>query len=45
MVRTGLFKYVIYELVDEHHKAGWMIVSDLFCHHGFYAVLMWKCDC
>jgi hypothetical protein len=46
MIRTGTFQYVKLHMIDEMHKAGWMIVDD-FCHlhHGVYAVVMWKCDC
>jgi hypothetical protein len=46
MIRTGQFKYVVHSRIEEYHRAGWMIVSDLAnCNHGAYAVLMWRCDC
>lgn len=46
MIRTGLFRYVTPSQIDAYHRAGWMVVSDLFgCHHGVYAVLMWRCEC
>lgn len=45
MTRTGLFKYVVYDKIDEFHRAGWMVVGDLGPPHNNYSVLMWKCDC
>jgi hypothetical protein len=46
MTRTGLFRYVRWEKVEEMHKAGWMIVFDFGdCHHSPYAVGMWHCGC
>lgn len=46
MIRTGLFKYVKFDMIETYHKAGWMIVDDFFgCLHGNYAVIMWRCDC
>jgi hypothetical protein len=44
-VRIGLFKYVVHSQIDEHHKMGWMIVSDLGGYHAHFSVLMWKCEC
>lgn len=44
-IRTGIFKYVIHSLIDDYHKMGWFITSDLDCHHGVYSVLMWHCGC
>jgi hypothetical protein len=45
MIRTGLFKYVLHENIEKHHRAGWMVVRSLGASHGFYSVLMWRCDC
>jgi len=41
MVRTGNFRYVPYEQIDEYHFKGWTIVGYL----GVHSVLMWTCDC
>ena len=46
MIRGGTFRYIKIDLIDEFHRLGWMIVSDMrHCHHGEYAVIMWRCDC
>lgn len=46
MIRAGTFRYVPWPKVDEFHRAGWMIVTDLAgSHHGHWSVLMWRCDC
>ena len=44
-IRTGNFRLVRYERVPEMHARGWMIVRDLGNVHGFWSVLMWRCDC
>jgi len=44
-IRTGLFHYVPFAKIDDFHRRGWMIVTTLPDPHGFYAVLMWRCDC
>jgi hypothetical protein len=41
VIRTGNFRYVPYEKIDEYHFKGWMIVGYL----GVHSVLMWTCDC
>jgi hypothetical protein len=41
MIRTGLFRIVLHERVDEYHRRGWMVVADL----GEWSALMWKCEC
>ncbi len=45
MTRTGLFRYVPWDSIDEFHRNGWMIVADLGPTHGTYCVLAWHCDC
>lgn len=45
MIRTGLFRYVVYAKIDDYHRQGWMVVGDLGVPHNNYSVLMWKCDC
>ena len=45
MIRTGTFRYVPWSRVDEMHRAGWMITADLGGTHGFWSVLMWRCNC
>jgi hypothetical protein len=44
-VRTGLFRYVAWDRVDEFHRRGWMVVSDLGLAHGQFSVLAWHCEC
>lgn len=41
MIRTGTFRYVPFDRVEQFHRLGWMVVAPL----GFWSVLMWKCDC
>jgi len=41
VIRTGNFRYVPWEKIDEYHLKGWMIVQWL----GVHSVLMWTCDC
>lgn len=45
MIRTGLFKYVPVSRIRQYQARGWMVVDDLGRRHGFYCVLMWRCDC
>jgi hypothetical protein len=45
MIRTGLFRYVRWHLVDSYAKRGWMIAGDLGDTHGQWSALMWHCDC
>lgn len=45
MTRTGNFRYVPHALVRDRERAGWMVVRDLGPVHGFWSVLMWRCDC
>lgn len=45
MTRTGLFRYVRHQDIADHERAGWMVVADLGPVHGFYSVLMWRCEC
>lgn len=46
MIRTGQFRYVKHDKIEEMHRAGWMVVDDFDgCTHGFFAVLMWRCGC
>lgn len=44
-VRTGLFRFVPWDQLDSYHRRGWMAVADLGLTHGFWSVLMWRCDC
>lgn len=41
MIRTGTFRYVAFDRVEEFHRLGWMVVAPL----GFWSVLMWACSC
>lgn len=43
MIRTGLFRYVAWHRIDEFHRLGWMVVTDLGLTHGQWSVLMWRC--
>jgi hypothetical protein len=45
MIRTGTFRFVRYSDVDAFHRRGWMLVRYLGPVHGFWSVLMWRCDC
>lgn len=45
MIRTGLFRLVRHEAIRDRELTGWMIVRDLGPVHGFWSVLMWRCDC
>lgn len=45
MIRTGTFRYVAYDQLDEFHRRGWMAVADLGLTHGQWSVLCWRCDC
>lgn len=44
-VRTGIFRYVGYAVIEEYHQRGWMVVADVGPVHGHYSVLMWRCEC
>ena len=44
-VRTGTYRYVRWDRIDEFHRLGWMVVADLGPTHGHWSVLMWRCDC
>jgi hypothetical protein len=41
VTRTGLFKYVTFDKLDEALRAGWMVVAPA----SFHSVLMWRCEC
>lgn len=43
--RTGTFQIVRWEAIEDFHKRGWTVVADLGPTHGFWSVLMWRCDC
>lgn len=45
MIRTGQFRYARWDALEPLLKAGWMVVGDLGPVHGFWSVLLWKCDC
>lgn len=45
LVRTGLFQYVQIPKIEAFMKRGWMVVDELDMIHGYWAVLMWHCEC
>ena len=44
-VRTGLFRIVRHIDVPVYLARGWMEIDHLGDLHGFWSVLMWRCDC
>lgn len=45
IVRTGIFRFVRHADVPAHLARGWMEIDALGELHGFWSVLMWRCDC
>jgi len=46
LIRTGLFRFVLWEHIDRYEREGWMVIqNDLGPVHRVWAVLMWRCDC
>ena len=41
MIRTGLFRNVQFDQIEDRHAQGWMIVAPW----SSYSVLMWHCEC
>lgn len=45
MIRTGTFRYVSWDRLDDYLRMGWWPVADLGLTHGQWSVLCWHCDC